>query len=285
MQPREPQPPFRATQWHRVSQKTPCKVCGKPDWCTFLEDGTACCMRVASDKQARNGGYIHKSQSDRRIVVHRSMPPPRPIKADSLISGWKDRTTGKMIEDYASELGVDPVAVEALGAAFAPEHEAWAWPMMDGSGRVCGVRLRSDDAKWAVRGSRAGLFIPFVEPSRGVEAVICEGPTDTAAALTLGYWAMGRPSCQGQIDIIRETCRRLGLHRVVIMADYDDAKTRPTGEQWFPGRDGARVLAREIGLPAKLVLPNAKDIRAWLRDGATREDVDCIINNQVWKRY
>lgn len=48
----------------RVTKKNPCKICGKPDFCGFAVNDEhqpvfAICMRVASLKQAKNGGYIH----------------------------------------------------------------------------------------------------------------------------------------------------------------------------------------------------------------------------------
>ena len=44
----------------RVSRKTPCPVCGKPDWCLVAEDGTAAiCQRIkeGSVKSCGNAGY------------------------------------------------------------------------------------------------------------------------------------------------------------------------------------------------------------------------------------
>lgn len=49
-------------EFARVSKKSKCQICGKPDWCTYTKDGElAVCMRVSagSVKTARDGGYIH----------------------------------------------------------------------------------------------------------------------------------------------------------------------------------------------------------------------------------
>jgi hypothetical protein len=51
----------------RVTKRRKCEICGRPDWCSYTEDGAlALCMRVSagSVKQAKNGAYIHVLRSD-----------------------------------------------------------------------------------------------------------------------------------------------------------------------------------------------------------------------------
>lgn len=46
----------------RVSKNHPCPICGKPDWCSYTEDGSlALCMResAGSIKRANNNAHIH----------------------------------------------------------------------------------------------------------------------------------------------------------------------------------------------------------------------------------
>lgn len=46
----------------RVSNKNPCKICGKSSWCSYTQDGElALCMheQSGSTKTAKNGAYIH----------------------------------------------------------------------------------------------------------------------------------------------------------------------------------------------------------------------------------
>jgi hypothetical protein len=276
------------TKWYKVSKKTPCRVCGKTDWCTFTVDGAAACMRVASPVQMRNGGYLHKADASPE-AIRQSLMAPMPVQkptvdSSAIMRRWLSATTDADRKEYAVKLGVDVCAIEALGAAYALQHNAWAWPMHDGDGLVCGIRLRSDDRKWAVTGSKAGLFIPNFEPAKGAEAVICEGPTDAAAALTLGYYAIGRPSCMGGIDLVRNTLSRLGIRRVIVMSDNDSAKIRPDGTRWYPGQEGARQLAKELKMPNIIIQPSAKDIRAWLRAGAERGDVEFLVKQQMFKK-
>jgi hypothetical protein len=155
--------------------------------------------------------------------------------------------------------------------------------MRDGAGQVVGVRLRADDGrKWAIRGSREGLFYPDRIPKDKL-AVICEGPTDTAAALSLGLWAVGRPSCLGGVSHLKTLFRRLPVRFAVIIGDNDAPKPRPQGGYWQPGLDGARRLMAALEMPCKLIIPPDKDIRTWLRAGADRQDLELLIQQQDWR--
>ena len=50
----------------RVDRANPCEVCGKPDWCSAADNGAfAICMRVESDRAARNGGWVHRLEQGR----------------------------------------------------------------------------------------------------------------------------------------------------------------------------------------------------------------------------
>jgi 5S rRNA maturation endonuclease (ribonuclease M5) len=138
--------------------------------------------------------------------------------------------------------------------------------MRDAEAVACGIRLRRlDGSKWAVRGSRQGLFIAHHFPI-GNTLVVCEGPTDTAAMLMLGFDAVGRPSCSGGMALIVDLVHRHHFEDVVIMPDSD-----------APGQRGARYLAaRLVGyVPGgvRIVTPPLKDAREWVRSGANRLDV------------
>ncbi|MGI6657794.1 MAG: hypothetical protein ACOX4N_00025 [Dethiobacteraceae bacterium] len=42
-----------------AKKDNPCPICGKTSWCGF-NDEIAVCMRVPSDREVGNGGWLHK---------------------------------------------------------------------------------------------------------------------------------------------------------------------------------------------------------------------------------
>jgi hypothetical protein len=261
--------------WIRVNAKRPCPVCHKPDWCTITEDGTAsCCMRVESARYMRNGGWLHRLSDPLPTYA----PPKPPIRTQpksfaALWAGWRQETAPTKIEAFASKLGVTPQSLDDLGAAWAWRHSAWAFPMLDGAGTTIGIRLRSENGrKWSVSGSHQGLFTPMLWVDMPREALICEGPTDTAAGLSLGFLAIGRPSCLGCEAMLPAVFRRIGVSRVVIVSDNDG-----------PGKAGALKLASSLRVPWKIIVPPCKDLRAWVISGASRQLVETVINQQIWR--
>jgi len=233
-------------------------------------------MRVESDRRLGNGGWLHRLGKDMLGAPVRAppAPPKRCLTAEAVGSTWArwaDATTDDQVAGLAGRLGVTPQALRALGACWAWPHEAWGFPMFDGNEEFAGMRLRSDEGeKWALRGSRQGVFIPDGEPAG--ETLVVEGPTDAAAAVSLGFWAIGRPSCTGGVREIAALCRRRGVKRLSVMADNDG-----------PGIAGARAFCGQVGLPARLVVLPAKDLREWVRNGATRQAVEACLAAHRWR--
>jgi phage/plasmid primase-like uncharacterized protein len=151
-----------------------------------------------------------------------------------------------------------------------------AFPMYDGTGEICGIRTRNrDGTKRAVTGSRAGVFLPaYHDPE--AKPVICEGPTDAAAALALGFYPIGRPSCSGCERHVVYTCRRLGIKKVTLCADDDG-----------PGIAGAKKLGdvlQAAKISVCMVTPcGHKDLRDWFKAGATRAMVDAQWSQAKWR--
>ena len=275
------------SEWLRVSRTAPCAICDKPDWCTVTADGrTACCMRVESDKPMRNGGWAHALNSEHRTpnVELRRRPPRRETRArfdaEALLAAWGRRMSGSALAGLSARLGVSPDSLRMLGATWANEHRAWAFPMRDGAGNVIGIRLRADNGrKWAVPGSRNGLFWPLGVPGELCDTIlICEGLTDTAALLSLEFAAIGRPNCSGGIGLVQSALSRIGRRDVVIVSDTDT-----------PGRMGARRLAGVIphlARTVRIIEPlQGKDVREWIgKNGATRAVIESVIRNAEVER-
>ena len=50
-----------------------------------------------------------------------------------------------------------------------------------------------------------------------------------------------------------------------------------------PGKAGAAKLAAGLRVPNKTIIPPEKDLRAWVRAGATQDLVNCVTNQQIWR--
>ena len=283
-----------SNEWLRVSAKNTCPICGKPDWCGFSRDektgemSAAVCMRIDSDHATANGGRLHRlketPRDPRRFIPLPKMDESPKIDAAEIMRGYRAATSLEKISAYAADLGVAASPLEWMDVNWAAEHSAWAWPMRNGDGDIIGIRLRNSIAeKWAVRGSKQGLFYPS-DPKDNFDriAYVCEGPTDTAAALTLGLWAVGRAACRGQSEMLTTFFGYFGIRKVVVIADNDVAKDGPKGP-WYPGVEGAEALVKEIGLPWKILIPPEKDLRRWLQRGCTREAIAALESHHVWK--
>ncbi len=267
-------------RWIRVTKKRPCNFCGRGDWCTYSDEiGLALCMRVESDRPSKNsmGGWLHKTGDgfQRPYVPIRKAVKDRPINAEEIWRRWFERTGYGQVDAEGVLLGVDTDALRAIGCAWAEQYKAWAFPMRDAREKVIGIRLRNDEGhKWAVKGSHQGLFIPSEYPFdfQGVLYIV-EGPTDLAAALTLGLYAIGRPTCIGQEHLLIEAVKRQRANRVVIVTDNDE-----------PGLRGAAKLQSILPVLSCLWVPPAKDIREFLNRGGNSRMIQSAINDLVWTR-
>ena len=253
----------------RVTKSAPCPICKKPDWCTVGDYGVVC-MRVQSGKAVKNGGWFHAfdAAQGRPLAPPPKRQPPA-INATTLHRGWLVGTAPEAVAAFAASLGLSPPSLAAVGAAWAPPHAAWAFPMCDGYGNVVGIRLRNERGKFAVRGSRQGIFLAAVPAQKTL--FVCEGPTDTAAAVELGLFAAGRPNCCcGGVEV-RTYARRHECAHAVIVSDNDK-----------PGLDGARRVGAELRMPYAIYVPPAKDLREFCRLGGSRSMIENTLRGTVW---
>lgn len=260
-------------KWIRVNRRHRCPICDKPDWCCVSEE-LALCMRVESSTPSHGnaGGWLHKLTDP----LPRYITPPRIEHAPNLTSLWKrwERETDyHFVDGFAMALGVDCEALQAVGCAW--NGQAWAFPMRDAQKGLIGIRLRgSDGKKWAVSGSHQGLFIPSKYPYCIDDGTmyLTEGPTDLAAAMTLGLYAIGRPSCLGQENMILAYLKTIKARRIVIITDND-----------LPGLNGARKLQNILRIRSCIWIPPAKDIREFAILGGTANLIESSIRDLVWK--
>lgn len=243
----------------------------------------AICPRVFDGcrKDLGEAGYLHVLRgncSDLRIprsLPRRSVAPQEsnapPPDWGELCLRFEANLLTHSVSECAARLCVSIASLQRLRIGNTGKG-GWTFPMCDASGRTIGVRVRGDDGrKWAIPGSRNGLFIPdeFGDLS---EVWICEGPTDTAALLDLGYEAVGRPSCSAGVELL--TMFAQARPAAIIVADNDDAG-------WI---GGVKLAARlwPIVRNVKIISPpKLKDVRAWKQAGANRAIIEAAVRNSI----
>lgn len=263
----------------RVNKKDRCPICGSDTWCLYGST-VVICMRVQSNhtKHFSSGeiGWLH-SLGD---PLPHYKPPEReelpPLDCYQLLNDWAE-DSGRSVHLLAARLGVTDNALCRLGCVWATPHRAWAFPMRNGDGKVVGIRLRSDSGeKWAVKGSKQGLFEPYGQNLQAFMAdhlFIVEGPTDTAAALSIGLNAVGRPSCSGGLEDLRVLCRRLKIRKAVIISDNDEV-----------GRRGAAMLTDALVIPRATIILPAKDMREFINYGGDAQLIQQLVAAVLWRQ-
>lgn len=256
------------TGYKRVTRSRVCPVCGHPDWCLIAHDlSKAICPRIVSATPAGDAGFVHvidpnATPLDASKVSVRSQ---RPYFNGVYIHRQCRESLGDRAAALAEKLGVSVASLDALGLGYCDREKAYSFPMRDGLGSIVGIRLRNDEGKkWAIRNGKQGLFYNASVPRRDTVFVF-EGPTDTAAGLDWGFNSIGRASALGNHNEVRAV---VGSRRVVIVADGRDENGI--------GLRGANVLALDIARTAeevRVIVPPAKDARAWKNDGASAKDV------------
>jgi 5S rRNA maturation endonuclease (ribonuclease M5) len=225
------------TGWRRVSRGSLCPVCEHPDWCLVAEDGSAAiCPRVESPRRIRDAGWLHRLQdspwqADRGRVRHLRLATGGrgPDLAWLAAQYRRDVDPGRLCQ-LATALGLTTGRLLSLGIGWSGEHGAWSFPMRAPEGTVLGIRLRRPNGfKFAVKGGREGLFLPDRGDSESKTLLICEGSTDAAALLDMGFAdVVGRPSCSGGIKLLVALVSARKPAEVVIVADGDEPGRRET---------------------------------------------------------
>jgi hypothetical protein len=259
-------------RWKRVHGLSRCPICNKTDWCMVSPDRSAAiCPRVSegSARHIEGSGYLHIlrvtdewmkeefiPRQERALPEHNEVIAIRARK-------WISDCENSHVEELATRLGVTPESLRLLNMGWCIHQSAWVFPMLRTGKRLIGVRIRCRSGKrFAVKGSKNGLFIPNNFPDDGV-VYVCEGESDTAAMISSSLPCVGRASCHGGERLMGEL---LDNRNVVICADRDG-----------PGREGASSLANYLKTRCTgvtMMSPPIKynDIREWL-NGEGKEEV------------
>ena len=172
-----------------------------------------------------------------------------------------------VLTDIAKDLGVEVSVLRSLGV-ICDADGMLSYPEFDGNGCVCGVATRKPTGeKRMVTGSHRGLYISTVLRELSGPIYCCEGLSDTAALLTMGLAAVGRPSATGGVKHLADFLRTFPADRSLIVLGEMDAKS----DGRWPGKEGAESTAQQLSdrlqrdVTAALPPDGAKDVRAWLQ--------------------
>ncbi len=265
-----------ADGWRRVSRRHPCPVCDKPDWCLVSPDGSAAiCARTESPKRCGEAGHLHKLRDTddwrqhprtRHVSIQNRMVA-NPRRFAELAADFAVKIPQEQVDALADQLGVTELSLHRLGIGW--DGCAFTFPMKDSNGLAIGIRRRFRNGdKRAIRGSKNGLFIP-IGLSGQRSLLICEGESDAAALLSIGFDAIGRPGCRNGVQLVCGFAKGRG---VVVVADGDE-----------PGRLGAEALASVLRVycpTVRIIQPpdDMKDAREWVKAGATSVDIQSAID-------
>lgn len=275
--------------WKRIDGRggVTCPVCGHKAGCMLSPEGEAAiCLRVeqGSTKAVKGGmGWVHKLKGDDRKRAEKlpsAKEPPKVTRAqwERLIKSSRLPLRSPKLIREASRLGVTPQSLYDLRIGHI--DGSFTFPMFDGELRPIGIRKRNSETaeKICVPGSQNGLFVPetydpslvpcFDNPKSHAATMtpawlvlIPEGPTDVAAALSIGVRSIGRPNNRAGAELLARLlfgtlAEPATVQHVIIMADRDATKHLRSGEPHWPGWEGALAVAthlldRMAGLPAE----------------------------------
>ncbi len=211
------------------------------------------------------------TRMDKTPVSHQVDTPKQTIKSlggeslswEELSKKYESNISPSSVLDLARDWAVSPESLRALGIGFA-EH-TYTFPMRNAEGEVVGIRTRQykdSHSKHCVTDSHMGLFIPEGVTRANVQ-MICEGESDTAAGVTLGFAAIGRPGQSAcQEEVVRFMRHKLSACPCVVADNSKDS------ENWAGMLAAALV---EAGIPCRLlrVRDPYEDLRDWLTKSLT----------------
>ena len=194
------------SEWIRCNRHRPCPICRRIKFCSVSASGEVCiCTKIESPNKCGDAGWLHvlKETPGRwrprpsRITI--SLPREGVPNLDSMAEEFQHNALVLgMIELLGQELSITPDTLRRLAVGCDENGRYWTFPLRDASLRVVGInrRFRNGD-KRVMLGHHIGLYIPTDLPAdlSGHTLLLCEGGSDTAAALDLGFWSIGRFSC------------------------------------------------------------------------------------------
>jgi hypothetical protein len=298
------------TDWLRVDRRNKCSVCGHDSWCTYsAERNIAICPRRREgsmgevwswegDNKISFVGFKHKLDRTKPIVTG-DIPntPAAPIVRNDTLRGYQRdnmRDCELMLKYQAKVLGVTYESLLELcaGIDFAYGKKTtdgeveWirsnrrdpavlTFPMVKPGTGIVGIRKRHlNGKKFSEKGSRGGVIVQ----RRYTDDPLClvvEGPSDAAAAITLGFDVIARPQALGCEKWLADSLVGLGKTDVFIWTD----NPRFDGDKDHVSIRGATTFCEYLSARSDwkgtviVATPPTKDLRRWLNTGLDRYEL------------
>lgn len=251
----------------RVTKSRPCPICGHTDWCGLSDDESmAICMRrpEGSVGVAANDGFIHILRPGIRNGkrVYEILPPAQDRWPEAEYYHQHAVTRG-YLPILAQQLGVSTESLTRLSVGWKgdePGGGCWTFPVTNQNELTCGiVRRWADGTKRLMAGHRAGVYWPDGPQFSDIK-IVCEGASDTAYLLDLGFHAVGRFSCAGGLADVQTALNPCPFVEETVAIITDRGVYHET--------HGSLVLAEYLTKcwrDVRIVWPpgGAKDVRAW----------------------
>lgn len=277
---------YEKTEWVRVTRAEPCPICKRTRYCTRSVAGDAVHCTKAQSDIATERGWIHKLGGDIPELPFREATKEERPSID-----WSERARNcfergiERLHELAEQLHVSEHALRQLGVGRGWDSWAgrafWSFPERSPEGKTTGIVRRFEDGKKLyMKWSRPGIYFEKNWRQHFGPIFLPEGGSGTAALITLGVSAIGRPSNISEIKPLIAMLRR-DRRRVIVLGDNDEHPEK-RGEQshcpsncggcnhCFPGWYGAKATADRLnrvfrGRVSWLMVPGGvKDSRDWL---------------------
>jgi hypothetical protein len=262
----------------RVNRGNRCPICGHADWCIISADGEyVLCPRIEDGAFRTAGcGNIHRLNGQARKMPISGRPKAESYEPERIRRIYsKLDFSDKALRPLAERLGLEVWPLQMLGVGY--KVGVWYTPTVrfgkNGKPEITGLlKRRCDGFKFSEKGSQLGVIIGrnFFE-RRGSEIVVCEGTSDCATMLQLGYRVIGKPSVRIGDGIITQIARMNpsgDSGKIIIVAD-DDSDKPEKNSSYKIGLKRAVALANRFpqGRARIMINPDYKDVRQWYLSG------------------
>jgi len=203
------------------------------------------------------------------IMARRKTRRSKPSDVD-----WRALTDQYLLENYPQWLedkwNVSWAILDDM--LIGSDSEAATIPMWNEAGQIIGIQRQFPDGfKCAVDGSSNGLFRSWYILDGGTLHV-CEGASDTAVMLDMGFNTIGRANNNSCNELVCAFVKAHMIRRVTVIADNDK-----------PGIMGAkrlRGMLSEEDIPSNMLIPPFKDVREAVKERGKEEMVQWLKEGQ-----